>query len=212
MGSGKKRERDSSGGSSGGKEESETQSSKKAKIEDSTSASEGMLDTSLCFRTVAITSITSGGGGRRVDQEAARDAGEDAAAGVGLLQLAAGPVRGLPSLLLPQEQCQEDHAGLLSPLRHISPMSTPTQNTLTHSKLDCLLNGMWLCIPAKFINVIKDRPSPSPPECVWDSGSSECGDSNGRYSQGLRGGGGGGCTAGQTGPRRGRTSPTKTRP
>ena len=39
MGSGKKRERDSTGGSSGAKEEGETQSLKKAKIEDSTSAS-----------------------------------------------------------------------------------------------------------------------------------------------------------------------------
>ena len=42
MGSGKKRERDSTGGSSGAKEEGETQSLKKAKIEDSTSASEGI--------------------------------------------------------------------------------------------------------------------------------------------------------------------------
>ena len=52
MGSGKKRERDSTGGSSDDKEEGENQSSKKAKIEDSTSASEG-----IGFKT--ITNVIS---------------------------------------------------------------------------------------------------------------------------------------------------------
>ena len=48
MGSGKKRERDSTGGSSGAKEEGETQSLKKAKIEDSTSASVPQVSCNPC--------------------------------------------------------------------------------------------------------------------------------------------------------------------